>query len=121
MKKLKMPKMNVQFIVIIIFFISIVGIVHFRMRNEYMGNFENSQVSVDYPGNDLYYNYGDEKKIPFSLKDCKIKCLKTPGCYGITTSFEKGKSGVNNDKGECWVKSKFENRINVVGRNSWVK
>ena len=113
--KLKIQKLNFEFIIIILFFILVLGILHFKMKKEYYGNFENSQVSIDYPGNDLSYDAG------FSLKDCKKKCLKTPNCYGITTSFQKGKSGKDNDKGECWVKSKFENKQTVVGRNSWVR
>jgi len=61
-------------------------------------NFRTGEANINYPGNDL--NDG-RKDVRLHAKDCHLLCFTDMQCVGWVWKAETG---------ECWKKSKMENR-----------
>ncbi len=69
-------------------------------------NYYTAQFGVDYPGNDIIHHPA------IIYYDCLAECSSNPSCVGIATSFDPaGNTDVSTTPIECWLKSKFDNKV----------
>lgn len=62
-------------------------------------------TATDYPGNDIAHYH------PYTIQQCMDSCKTTTGCKGIVTNVVdySDREGI----GHCWLKSDFQNPIDV--------